>query len=192
MTRTSSARFHAEGKDHLCIAPHKALHYFPFHLLNYLGKPLAESWAVSFLPNLNLLVAGRGRPHLRWHRGLPLASIGMSYSQPPLNPWNLPELQDALEEAKEAAAIFDTEPIIELQATAKQIKDAMTRSKYVHLSLHGAQAQEAPAFHCLLVARRDFRRPAVRSRSLTVGPSRRRSAHTQHVRFGVGPVRRRR
>jgi CHAT domain-containing protein len=145
-------QFRAEGKDHLCIAPHNALHYFPFHLLNYLGKPMAESWAVSFLPNLNLLVAGRGRPHLRWHRGLPLASVGMSYKQKPLNPWNLPALDDALEEAREVAAIFDAEPIAESRATVSKIKESMIRSNYVHLSLHGGQAREAPAFHCVFAA----------------------------------------
>jgi hypothetical protein len=44
------------GKDHLCIAPHGPLHYYPFHLLGPEDEPLLKNWSVTYLPNLRLLV----------------------------------------------------------------------------------------------------------------------------------------
>ncbi len=145
-------KFQKEGKDHLCIVPHGALHYYPFHLLNYQGGALADKWAVSVLQNLNLLVASRGRPALRWERGQPLVSVGLSYQDPLLNPWGLPPLADATKEAQEVADIFGVVPLLDAHATEENVAAAMTRARYVHLSMHGRQDANAPAFHCMYAA----------------------------------------
>ena len=46
---------HQAGRRHLIVNPYGPLHFAPLHLLHLDGLPLAESWAVTYLPSLALL-----------------------------------------------------------------------------------------------------------------------------------------
>jgi CHAT domain-containing protein len=137
------------GKDHLCIVPHGALHYLPFHLLGELGSPFAERWIVTYLPNLHLLVSGRGRPALERYRRHTLRAIGLGFAD---RPRGLAPIQEAVDECRDLAAIFGTEPLLEEQATEEAVMKALQNSRYVHLATHGKLHAEAPAFQCLYLA----------------------------------------
>jgi CHAT domain-containing protein len=134
------------GKDHLCILPHGPLHYFPFHLLGEANKPLAASWIVTYLPNLNLLLSRRGHAALRRHRDQTLTSIGLALEH---NALGLPPLPQSLSEAKSVAALFGVQPLPEQQATPTNVLAALQATRYAHLSTHGLHNVDAPAFQCL-------------------------------------------
>ena len=137
---------HAAGLDHLCIVPHGPLHYYPFHLLGEPGKPLADKWKVTYLPNLHLFVSRSGQPAVRKHRDRALTSIGIDYEH---NSWGLQPLPQAVAEAREVASFFGTEAISGEQATKQRLLEALDESRYVHLSVHGQHNANAPAFQCL-------------------------------------------
>lgn len=137
----------AAGKDHLCVVPHGPLHYYPFHLLGEPGRPLADQWIVTYLPNLHLLVSRRGRPAVRRHRERLLAAVGLSFET--VNPLGLPPIPQSIHETRRVAEIFGVEPILEGQATEQTVLQALTESRYVHLSTHGRHNVSAPAFQSL-------------------------------------------
>ena len=45
-----------EGKQKIYISPHRKLHRLPFHALPFEGKYLIEHFAISYLPNLSVLL----------------------------------------------------------------------------------------------------------------------------------------
>ena len=47
------------GRTHLCIVPHGALHFMPFHLFGAAHAALATEWVVTYLPLLELLLQNR-------------------------------------------------------------------------------------------------------------------------------------
>jgi CHAT domain-containing protein len=140
------AELRSAGKDHLCILPHGPLHYFPFHLLGPTDAPLAASWIVTYLPNLNLLLSRRGRPTLRRHRDRTLTSIGLAFER---NTLGLQPLPQSLSEARTIADLFGIQPLPEPQATPAGVLAALQAARYVHLSTHGLHNVDAPAFQCL-------------------------------------------
>jgi CHAT domain-containing protein len=137
----------ATGKDHLCIVPHGPLHYYPLHLLGEVGKPLVEQWIVTYLPNLHLLMSRRGQPAVRRHRERDLTAIGLSF-EGTTRP-GLPPIPQSISEARQVAGIFETEALVEEQATERSVLEAFNQSRYVHLSTHGWHNVNAPAFQCL-------------------------------------------
>jgi hypothetical protein len=137
------------GKDHLCIVPHGPLHYYPFHLLGKVGKPLAEQWIVTYLPSLHLLISRRGQPAVRRFRKQTLSAIGLSFADDPRP--GLSTIFQSLTETREIAGIFGTEPILDDQATEKSVLEALANSRYVHLSTHGWLNVSAPAFQGLVL-----------------------------------------
>jgi CHAT domain-containing protein len=50
------------GKQRVIVSPHRRLHLFPFHALRRDGKRLIEHFAVSYTPNLGMLLTPP-RPH---------------------------------------------------------------------------------------------------------------------------------
>lgn len=142
--------FRAAGKDHLCIVPHGPLHFYPFHLLGNEGVPLAAQWIVTYLPSLHLLISRRGQSGLSRHRERPLTSLGLDFED--LNPFKLPLMTDSLVEAKEVARIFKTTPLLNKQATREAFFDALSQSRFVHLSTHGSHDADAPAFQTVYLS----------------------------------------
>ena len=138
------------GKDHLCIIPHGPLHYYPFHLLGELGKPLAERWKTTYLPNLSLLATRRGQPAVQAHRDHVVTAIGLGFEH--INPLALPELPQSISEARSVAAVFNTQPLLDEQATRAAVIEALQSSRYVHISTHGRHNVAAPAFQCLYLS----------------------------------------
>lgn len=141
-----------QGKDHLCIVPHGPLHYYPFHLMDFHGAPLADKWKVSVLPNLDLLVAGGSEPSLRTHRDPTVAAIGLSYANDATNPFHKAPLKNAAPEVEAIAALFGVPPILDPDATEEALEREMRRARYIHLAVHGERNIEAAAFHCLYLA----------------------------------------
>ncbi|MFG1818520.1 CHAT domain-containing protein [Kribbella sp. NPDC049174] len=135
--------FLATGRDHLCIVPHGPLHFFPFHLLGPLARPLAQDFVVTYLPHLYLLAAGRDREPSRG----PGTAIGLGFAhdgRPGLNP-----LPEAVPEAEEIAALFGRQAVIDDQATEQAAVTALSGSPVVHLATHGRHNVDAPAFQTL-------------------------------------------
>ena len=50
------------GKRRMLISPQGFLHQFPFHAFDWEGEPLISRFAVSYIPNLTTLLAGRTAP----------------------------------------------------------------------------------------------------------------------------------
>lgn len=138
---------HKAGKDHLCIVPHGPLHYYPFHLLGKPGKPLADKWKITYLPNLHLFTSSRGLPAARRFRKKAITAIGISFKK--INPFGLEPIPESLSESKKIAEIFGRKAIPDEQATEKTFLNALKNSRFVHLSTHGRHNANAPAFQCL-------------------------------------------
>jgi CHAT domain-containing protein len=137
------AEFKAAGRDHLCIVPHGPFHFFPFHLLGPPGHPLAEDFAVTYLPQLHLLAPGRGTTAAA-RTG---TAIGLGFaadSRPGLVP-----LPEAVPEAREIAALFGRPAVVEERATEEAAVAALRDSGVVHLATHGRHNVDAPAFQTL-------------------------------------------
>ncbi|MEU1393182.1 MULTISPECIES: CHAT domain-containing protein [unclassified Nonomuraea] len=136
----------AGGRDRLVIVPHGPLHYFPFHLLGPAGRPLADDWTVTYLPNLGLLRERPGGPPPA--RTSTIASFGLTYhgdaSRPPL--------PRAAGEAAAVASRFGATATPEHAATKTAVLRALRESRYVHISAHGSHNVDAPAFQSILLA----------------------------------------
>jgi hypothetical protein len=141
------AKQRAAGKNHLCIVPHGPLHFLPFHAIRENGKPLAETWAITYLPNLGLLFGYRGGPTIPPARDAEMTSIGLTFQTS--NPFNLPPMPQSGTEASAVAALFNTKPVLDEAATETQVMQALQHSHYVHLSTHGRHNTAAPAFQNL-------------------------------------------
>jgi CHAT domain len=142
--------FARRGKDHLCIVPHGALHYLPFHLLGPAEHPLADDWIVSYLPNLQLLLKMGARQ--RRPNGGGLSSIGVSFHQDPRRWLQEIEIPEAVDEAEAVAATFGANPILDSEAIREHVIGALTTSRYVHIATHGAHNPHAPSFHRIFLA----------------------------------------
>jgi hypothetical protein len=132
------------GKTHLCIVPHGALHFFPFHLIGPSNQPLAQDWLITYLPHLNLLM----RPKTPTASGA--LSVGQAFEHP--NPRGLPELRAARREAVEVANLLSIAPLIDAAATPVRVLELLPDSRYAHFATHGAHNVLAPSFHCMYLA----------------------------------------
>lgn len=139
----------AQGKDHLCVIPHGPLHYFPFHLIGPVEKPLAEDWIVTYLPHIQLLTAPTSKSGST-SRSAPSVAMGISFQQ--FNLFQQDLLPESISETKAVAQIFDTAPVLESETTRGRWITALQSAPFVHLSTHGTHNRYAPAFQCLYLA----------------------------------------
>lgn len=165
----------AEGKDHLCFVPHGPLHIAPLHLMHHRGRPLAQDWTVTMLPNHALLLDERGGATVGTRRGTTLTAFGMSY--PPGNPQGLPPLTHAVAEANVVAGVFGTAAVINDEATVARFLEALSSSRYLHLAAHGRYDVNAPWFHCVYLAPDSGHRDVDRSDGSITGGDGRLRAH---------------
>jgi CHAT domain-containing protein len=105
---------------------------------------------ITYLPNLYLLISRRGQPAVQAHRDRALTAIGLGFEH--VNPLDLPELPQSISEARQVAAIFNSEPVLDEQATKPAVIQALRSSRYVHISTHGRHNVAAPAFQCLYLS----------------------------------------
>ncbi|MFI6483080.1 CHAT domain-containing protein [Nonomuraea sp. NPDC050663] len=124
---------------HLLVVPHGPFHFAPLHLCHLDGRPLADSWTVSYLPNLALLdqpvrqAAGRTRAAAF---GFPRGEFGF----------------EPIPEAEEEALAITRHALVGDRATRQSVLRALTRSGRFHLATHGLHNVTAPAFQCLYAA----------------------------------------
>lgn len=137
--------WHAEGKDQLLIALSGPFHFYPMHLVNVAGAPMADQWKIAYLPNIGLL--GRAQVDSP-DRTVTLTSIGLDYANHP----RLPHLRGAVEETKACAALFGTEPVLNQAATKERVLEALRSSRYVHIAAHGEHNVDAPTFQVVHLA----------------------------------------
>jgi hypothetical protein len=140
---------HGQGKNHLCIAPEGALHFFPFHLLEIGGETLASRWIVTYLPNLMLLVPESVPHHVDSGDLEPLTAFGVDF-QVPRDP-RLPPLPGATKEAKAVASLFGKQAVVGPSVTRQNLLDGLGSSRRIHIATHGRHQTDAPFFQCLYV-----------------------------------------
>ncbi|MGI5375200.1 CHAT domain-containing protein [Streptomyces sp. CA-251387] len=134
---------YALGKRHLVIVPHGALHHAPLHLLHLDGKPLADTWTVTYLPTIALLERAT-----KTHDGArTLTSVGLGFTDGPL-----PPLPEAVEEATAVAECFRTTALLDERATEEAVLAALGSTRLFHIATHGMHNVTAPAFQSLYVA----------------------------------------
>ncbi len=136
------------GKRHLCVVPHGPLHFLPFHLLHLDGVPLSDHLLVTTLPHVSML-----RPRQAARRSVPCAAVGIDFAE--VNPYRLPPLVDAPEEARQIADLFGVAPIAPTQATEAAILEALETCRMVHVATHGEHQVPAPLFQRLFAVPSD-------------------------------------
>jgi hypothetical protein len=140
-------QFRAAGKNHLCIAPHGPLHFFPFHLLGPEDEPLAGDWCVTYLPHLRLL----DREPLAEDGRVELTAVGVNFAV--RNAFGLDPLEDSEHEASSIAWVFGPKArlLVGPDATEAEAVKALQESRRVHFSTHGLHNVSAPSFHCIFL-----------------------------------------
>ncbi len=138
-------QFRAAGKDHLCIAPHGPLHFYPFHLLGPEDEPLAGDWCVTYLPHPRLL----DRELLVEDDRMDLTAIGVNFVAG--NVFGLNPLEDCEDEARSIAEVYGTQArlLVGPDATEAAAVEALQGSRRVHISTHGLHNVSAPSFQCI-------------------------------------------
>jgi CHAT domain-containing protein/tetratricopeptide (TPR) repeat protein len=139
-----------DGKDRLWIVPHGPLHYYPFHLTGSPGTPIADTWTVTYLPNLGLLRKRPGHASSGARRRVPITSFGLTCRDDQVP--SRPELLRAAEEAKAIAALFGAQATPEPLATKSNVLSALHSSRYVHIAAHGGHNTDASAFQSVFLA----------------------------------------
>jgi hypothetical protein len=138
------------GRDALCIVPHGAMHFLPFHLCERSGRPLADDWTVTYLPNLHLLTPRGGVRRPLRHRPTHMTAVGIGFEEDPRE--FLSPIPDAVTEAVGVADVFHTEALIGATATKERVISALETSRFVHISTHGEHSFSSPAFQCIYLA----------------------------------------
>jgi hypothetical protein len=136
---------HAQGKRHLCIVPHGALHVAPLHLLSYQGRLLADDWLVTYLPTTWAL-ARPVDPDPQRARDRGLTAIGVSFQS---DPRGLAPLGNVHKEVGAVAAACNGDAVLDEGATKAAVVDALERSRFVHIATHGAHDPAAGSYHTL-------------------------------------------
>jgi CHAT domain-containing protein len=135
---------YAAGRRHLVIVPHGPLHFAPLHLLHLDGRPLAEAWTVTYLPNIALLERLMSPPP---HGKTGMAAVGLGFAEGPLSP-----IPEAVQEAEAVAAKFGSQALLDADATENAVFEALAGARLFHIATHGVHNVAAPAFQSLYVA----------------------------------------
>jgi hypothetical protein len=133
---------YAAGRRHLIVVPHGALHLSPLHLWHLDGRPLAETWKVTYLPALGLLPP-RATPDREFSD---LVAVGLGFAD------TAHPIPEAVAEATAVAATFGGIALLDDAATGAAVLAALGTSRYFHLASHGLHNVPAPSFQCLYVS----------------------------------------
>ena len=145
--RLALEKFHAAGRNHLCVAPHGPLHFYPFHLLGPEDQPLANDWCVTYLPHIRLL----DRAEAAAADKIELTSIGVNFEIG--NSFGLPVLTNSEDEAHAVATAYGPKASLlpGRLATKRTVLDAIAGSNRVHIATHGRHNVNAPSFQCIFL-----------------------------------------
>jgi CHAT domain-containing protein len=135
-----------KGKKHLCIAPHGPLHYLAFHLLLIEGKPLTDSWDVTYVPNTRILLANRGRQTIRRFRRPGPMAVGVSFEGTDA------PLLEAVTEARDIATEGRGSTLLNDEATEAAVHNSLRTASMVHIATHGSLPSGAAAFQLISLA----------------------------------------
>jgi CHAT domain-containing protein len=138
------------GKDRLIVSPHRVLHQLPFHAFGFEGAPLAEHFAVSYVPNLTSLLIPAPGP-----RSPQVFVLGVSTFDPPI-----PSIANAGPEAATIAGLYrdvgvPTTALLEGQATVAAIDElnehgTLAEFTTLHLATHGDDVPPSAPFDAAL------------------------------------------
>jgi hypothetical protein len=140
-------RAESASASHLCIWPHQSLYFLPFHLLPWQDGIVADRFAVTVVPSLEVLFSPHHRFRERRFLAVGCADGGVDYglySEPTLH-----AQVESIAEAVKATALVGS------KATPSAVRDLIEHSEYIHIAAHGAQNLDAPAFHCLFLSKAD-------------------------------------
>lgn len=126
----------------LYIIPHDLLNYLPFDLLFDRGNVLSDNYALSFAPSVSSLRFIFDKRHSQ-------ASTILAMANPDAP--GVPHLHYAVEETKEIAALYNSEPLIGQDATEKTFKDKASMYSLIHIAAHSDYNPENPLFSAILL-----------------------------------------
>lgn len=137
---------HLPHDGRVLIVPYGPLHLLPFHALLGAERYLIEQCEVAYLPAASMLTlqaapASGIRPNRRGKRQSLV--FGHSYDG---------KLQHIIREAQAVAALLDTSPYLEKEATIKRLQQAHGAHTIIHLAAHGKNRSEAPDYSYLKLA----------------------------------------
>jgi hypothetical protein len=138
-------RWHAAGKDHLCIWPTGPLHHVPFPILRF-GDPdvlIADRWTVTTIVSLEQLDRYQAQASPPGRQAL---VMGCDHAG---EPFGLPATENLTAQAARIAKSWGTTPVTEAAATPEFILAELAGSRVAHIATHGSAAEPAPAFQCL-------------------------------------------
>jgi CHAT domain-containing protein len=137
------ADWRAQGKDHLAIWPHGPLRFLPFHLLHAHGRPLADDWTISYLPDVRMLARSPARPHPHAAgRVLVVAAPDGGVA------FGLPAEESVADQAAAVASVAGAR----VESAKAALLGAMSRSSRIHIAAHGAHDAAAPAFQAIYLS----------------------------------------
>jgi len=140
------------GKRHICIVPHGALHYLPFHLFTSNNEALLEKWKLSYLPNIGLLPELRKAYNPVKRRAESFEGFALKFVEgSEANKFGLEPIPNSHDEVHKISSIFNTQPMLEEQANATNLYEKMNSTRYLHISSHGEHNYNAPAFQTLFL-----------------------------------------
>lgn len=129
------------GLRRLVVAPHRALHYVPFHALYDGFGYLIESREIVYAPSAAVLQNCLEKPRRKLENAL---FVGVSDERIPL----------VNEEINALSAILPSEILLNDEATLEAIGDGAKHKDVLHLACHGQFRAENPLFSSLKLADR--------------------------------------
>lgn len=123
------------GRERLVVVPHGVLHYLPFQALYDGDRYLVERHELSYLPSAGLVgrLAGKADP------GGARAMLAMGHSRQGLLP-------ETVAEAREVAALFGGEALVEAEATVDRLLAEAPHCRLLHVAAHGEFWPADPLF----------------------------------------------
>lgn len=142
-------------RDHerVVLVPSGPLALVPFAALPFGGDVLGANHVVSFLPSASALLHLAGRPG----GSTPdLARPALVVGDPAYDPRRgLCRLPGARAEARQVAARYGVEPLLDVDATAERVSRAIGEAGIIHLATHGLVRADAPTLSCVALAGMD-------------------------------------
>lgn len=142
--RDHLTKLHEYGKNKLCVWPHSALHYVPYHLLPYKTGLMADEWNIRIVPDITLLSHKNTIPVAE--RTISIMAMSFTVGA---NPLNLPALPEAIVASEKLAKLFHTDAITDVNLTKSVFLHGLQHSKWVHIYTHGYLTPSAPSFQNL-------------------------------------------
>ena len=121
---------HAE--DIVYFVPHRLLHYFPLHALQFEGKPLIENNPVAYSPSATLLEFCRKKGSGKLDN---CAFFGVDFT----------------DEAIELADLMKQTPILDFQVTKDNVIERCEKADIIHFSCHGNFNAQYPLFSGIML-----------------------------------------